>query len=64
MARNVLLAFRVLAIAFGKKIAGLLKISIKIFKSQQVQLMKRLDIYDIVGLLRYAVPIGLVTFDN
>ena len=43
-----------------KEIADSLYISIKTVETHRMQLMKRLDIYDVAGLVRYAIRIGLV----
>jgi DNA-binding NarL/FixJ family response regulator len=46
------------------RIAKLLGISVKTVETHRAQLMERLDIHDVAGLVRYAVRIGLVTSDN
>ncbi|WP_392535520.1 response regulator [Nostoc sp. C117] len=46
-----------------KEMAELLSISTKTVEAHRLQLMKRLNIYDIVGLVRYAVSLKLVNFD-
>ena len=46
-----------------KKIAGTLKISVKTVETHRMQLMERLDIHDIAGLVRYAIRVGLVNPD-
>jgi DNA-binding NarL/FixJ family response regulator len=43
-----------------KEIAKKLHISIKTVETHRMQLMDRLDIHDIAGLVRYAVRVGLV----
>jgi DNA-binding NarL/FixJ family response regulator len=43
-----------------KKIARTLDISVKTVESHRKQLMERLDIHDIAGLVRYAIRVGLV----
>jgi len=44
----------------SKDIARILNISLKTVDSHRTQLMERLDIHDIAGLVRYAVKMGLV----
>jgi DNA-binding NarL/FixJ family response regulator len=44
-----------------KEIAALLSLSAKTVETHRTQLMNRLDIHDIAGLVRYAIRIGLVT---
>jgi DNA-binding NarL/FixJ family response regulator len=46
------------------RIAKELNISVKTVETHRAQLMERLDIHDVAGLVRYAVRIGLVTSDN
>ena len=46
------------------RIAKVLNISVKTVETHRAQLMDRLDIHDVAGLVRYAVRIGLVTSDN
>ncbi|HSM80057.1 MAG TPA: response regulator transcription factor [Nodosilinea sp.] len=46
-----------------KDIADILYISTKTVETHRTQLMDRLDIHDIAGLVRYAIRIGLVTLD-
>lgn len=43
-----------------REIAGRLKLSAKTVETHRGEVMKRLGIHDIVGLVRYAVRIGLV----
>ena len=43
-----------------KAIAHILGISAKTVETHRAQLMERLDIYDVAGLVRYAIRIGLV----
>ena len=43
-----------------KEIAYRLKRSVKTIESHRAQLMKRLNIYDVAGLVRYAIRAGLV----
>jgi len=47
-----------------KKIAHTLKISVKTVETHRMQLMERLDIHDIAGLVRYAIRVGLVKPDQ
>lgn len=47
-----------------KQIAEIKSISPKTVEAHRLQLMKRLNIYDVVGLVRYAVREGIVTFDT
>ncbi len=47
-----------------KEISGALKISVKTVETHRSQLMDRLDIHDIPGLVRYALRIGLVSVDD
>jgi DNA-binding NarL/FixJ family response regulator len=46
-----------------KEIAAVLGVSVKTVETHRTQLMNRLDIHDIAGLVRYAVRTGLVTAD-
>jgi RNA polymerase sigma factor (sigma-70 family) len=43
-----------------KQIAQELKISVKTVETHRAQLMERLDIHDVAGLVRYAISVGLV----
>ena len=43
-----------------KEIAFLLTISVKTVEAHRAQLMERLDIHDVAGLVRYAMRMGLV----
>ncbi len=43
-----------------KAIAGLLGVSVKTVETHPAQLMDRLDIHDLAGLVRDAIRIGLV----
>lgn len=43
-----------------KEIAQKLKISVKTAKTHRSELMRRLDIHDVAGLVRYAIQTGLV----
>lgn len=44
-----------------KEIAQSLQISVKTAESHRTQLMERLDIHDVTGLVRFAIRVGLVT---
>lgn len=46
-----------------KEIADILYISTKTVETHRSQLMDRLDIHDVVGLVRYAIRIGFVTLE-
>jgi DNA-binding NarL/FixJ family response regulator len=46
-----------------KEIARRLNISVKTVESHRAQLMERLDIHDVAGLVRYAIKKGLVKVD-
>ena len=43
-----------------KEIAGDLNLSAKTVETHRAQLMERLDIYDVAGLVRYAMRVGLI----
>jgi DNA-binding NarL/FixJ family response regulator len=43
-----------------KEIAQKLRLSVKTVETHRMELMKRLDIHDVSGLVRYAIYIGLV----
>ncbi|HKS10843.1 MAG TPA: response regulator transcription factor [Pyrinomonadaceae bacterium] len=43
-----------------KQIAQELKISVKTVETHRSQLMERLDIHDVAGLVRYAILVGLI----
>jgi DNA-binding NarL/FixJ family response regulator len=47
-----------------KEIASMLKISVKTVEAHRLQLMARLDIHDVPGLVRYAIRAGLVSSEN
>jgi DNA-binding NarL/FixJ family response regulator len=44
-----------------KQIAEVLKVSVKTVESHRAQLMERLAIYDVAGLVRFAIRTGLVS---
>jgi DNA-binding NarL/FixJ family response regulator len=46
-----------------KDIARSLKISVKTVESHRAQLMDRLNIHEVAGLVRYAIRMGLVTIE-
>jgi DNA-binding NarL/FixJ family response regulator len=46
-----------------KEVAYQLNVSVKTVETHRAQLMRRLDIHDIPGLVRYAIRMGLVTAD-
>jgi DNA-binding NarL/FixJ family response regulator len=47
-----------------KDIARALSISVKTVETHRAQLMDRLNIHDIAGLVRYAIKKGLVSIDQ
>ncbi|MGB8644828.1 MAG: response regulator transcription factor [Anaerolineae bacterium] len=47
-----------------KEIAQKLSISVKTAKTHRTELMRRLDVHDVAGLVRYAMQIGLVVPDG
>jgi len=47
-----------------KEVAGLLEISVKTVEAHRLQLMARLDIHDVPGLVRYAIRSGLVSLES
>ena len=47
-----------------KEIAGMLEISVKTVETHRAQLMDRLEIHDIPGLVRYAMRLGLVPLEK
>jgi DNA-binding NarL/FixJ family response regulator len=47
-----------------KEIAQRLSISVKTVETHRAQIMERLDIHDVVGLVRHALRIGLVRLDE
>ncbi|MEO6028759.1 MAG: response regulator transcription factor [Candidatus Binatia bacterium] len=46
-----------------KEIASILDVSVKTVETHRAQLMERLDIHDVAGLVRYAIRNGIVTAD-
>ena len=47
-----------------REMAQLLGVSVKTVETHRVQLMERLDIHDVAGLVRYAIRVGLVSADK
>lgn len=47
-----------------KQIAQALGISVKTVESHRTQLMERLDIHDVAGLVRFAIKMGLVSIEE
>ena len=47
-----------------KRIAATLGVSVKTVETHRSQLMEKLDIHDVAGLVRYAIRIGLVSPDS
>jgi RNA polymerase sigma factor (sigma-70 family) len=47
-----------------RQIAEVLHISVKTVETHRTVLMKRLDLHDVAGLVRYAIRVGLVTVEN
>jgi DNA-binding NarL/FixJ family response regulator len=47
-----------------KAIAQILKISVKTVETHRAQLMSRLSIYDVAGLVRYAIRVGIINLDE
>ena len=48
----------------NKEIGGLLHLSEKTVETHRLQIMRRLDIHDVPGLVRYAIRHGLVSSDR
>jgi DNA-binding NarL/FixJ family response regulator len=47
-----------------KEMAAKLHVSVKTVETHRMQLMERLGIWDVAGLVRYAIRVGLVTSDS
>jgi DNA-binding NarL/FixJ family response regulator len=47
----------------AKEIAFVLNVSVKTVETHRAQLMERLDIYDVAGLVRYAMRTGVIQAD-
>jgi len=52
------------AVARGKEIAQRLGLSAKTVEAHRAQLMERLDVHDLAGLVRFAVRVGLVRTED
>jgi DNA-binding NarL/FixJ family response regulator len=48
----------------NQEIAGTLSLSVKTVETHRAQLMGRLDIHDVAGLVRYAIRTGLIPADR
>ncbi|MCI0413678.1 response regulator transcription factor [bacterium] len=48
----------------NKEIAQLLNVSVKTVDTHRTQLMQRLNIHDVAGLVRFAIKAGLISLDN
>jgi DNA-binding NarL/FixJ family response regulator len=48
----------------SKQIAALLELSIKTVESHRGQIMERLGVHDVTGLVRFAIRVGLVSPDS
>ena len=46
-----------------QQIAQILGVSIKTVETHRAQLLERLDIHDLTGLVRYAIRAGIVTLE-
>jgi|KBSSwiStaDraftv2_1062776.scaffolds.fasta_scaffold428942_3 DNA-binding NarL/FixJ family response regulator len=46
-----------------KQIADTLKLSVKTVETHRAQLMSRLEIFDVPGLVRYAIRVGMISSD-
>jgi DNA-binding NarL/FixJ family response regulator len=47
-----------------QEIARMLNIGVKTVETHRMQLMERLDIHDVAGLVRYAIRVGLISVDE
>lgn len=47
-----------------QEIANLLNISVKTVETHRMQLMDRLDIHDIAGLVRFAIRVGIISLEE
>jgi DNA-binding NarL/FixJ family response regulator len=48
----------------SKEVAAMLKLSVKTVEAHRSQIMERLGIHDLAGLVRYAIRVGLVSADR
>jgi DNA-binding NarL/FixJ family response regulator len=48
----------------SKEVAAMLKLSVKTVEAHRSQIMERLGIHDLAGLVRYAIRVGLVSSDR
>jgi len=46
-----------------KQIADTLTLSVKTVETHRAQLMSRLEIFDVPGLVRYAIRVGMISSD-
>ncbi len=47
-----------------REIAAMLHVSVKTVETHRAQLMERLEIYDVPGLVRYAIRVGMISPDK
>jgi DNA-binding NarL/FixJ family response regulator len=47
-----------------KDMAQRLSVSVKTIETHRMEIMNRLGIHDVAGLVRYAIRIGLITSDS
>ena len=48
----------------SKEIASLLDLSVKTVESHRGQIMERLGVHDLTGLVRFAIRVGLVSSES
>ena len=58
------LEFRVAGIILEDEDASQLRISVKTIETHRAQVMRRLEIHDLAGLVRYAIRVGVVSSDQ